>query len=117
MGVRDKGREFFVARRRRPVVGGIFIQSSSGIHERKVIDRCVVPTGDPEKPVCGHVFFEGESQEVIDRHVAACAREHHDAIVEHRERQHPEIMRPWDPELAAWVKKHGRAILEGRKRI
>lgn len=111
MGLREQGREFLVARRRRPK---LYVQTGSTIHERRVIDKCAVPT--PEGP-CGHLFFEGESQTTIDAHVSECARRNHDTIMEHRARQHPEIMKPWDPELAAWVKKHGRAILEGRKRI
>jgi hypothetical protein len=109
------GRPFYVARRRPAATGGLYVQTGSSIHHRPVVDRCRVPT--PEGP-CGHPMFEGESRESFERgHVVPCLRRNHDTIMQERARQHPDIMRPWDPELATWVKRHGDAILEGRKRI
>jgi hypothetical protein len=34
-----------------------------------------------------------------------------------RNRSHPEIMRPWDPELEKWISDNRTAILEDRKSI
>ena len=114
MSAADKGREFFVARRRRGSVGGIFIASGSSIHNRPVIDRCRVPT--PEGP-CGHPLFEGEPRSRFDAHIVDCLARNRETIMEARARQHPEIMEPWDTELDRWIAKHSEAILEGRKRI
>lgn len=114
MKFEKKGVPFWVARRRGRPAGDLVIPTASRMHEKRVVDRCRVPT--PEGP-CGHPLFEDEPRSKMDAHVVECCRRHHDTIMEERERQHPEIMRPWDPELASWVKEHGPAILEGRKRI
>ena len=80
--------------------------------ERKVVSRCRVPHG--ENRVCGFPFYEGESQAVIEAHTAQCVSDHHDAIVAERRRQHPEILKPWDPEHFKWIRENADALNEGR---
>jgi hypothetical protein len=82
------------------------------LEDRKVIDRCVVPT--KEGP-CGAEFYQGQ-EELRDRHVAECCRRHAEEIAAVREHQHPSIMAPWDPEFADWMTANRRGIAEGRVR-
>ena len=109
-----KGREFLVARRRKVNVGGLYIASGSSIHRREVVDRCRVPT--PDGP-CGHPLYEDEPRAKLEAHIRTCCAENHDFIMETRQRQHPEALEPWDPELAAWAKKNADRIMRGAKRM
>jgi hypothetical protein len=94
---------------------GLWIPPSATIHRQKPIGRCRVPVNDEGKP-CNHPFFPGEER-AMTTHIAACTKRHLDVIHRYRQRTHPDIMRPWDGELKAWVDKHSEAILEGRKRL
>lgn len=80
---------------------------------RRVVDRCAVPT--PDGP-CGHEFYEDEPAAVRERHIVACVKANADTVVEVRERMHPEIMRPWDPEYQAWLDEHAEGIAAGQVR-
>ena len=58
--------------------------------------------------VCGETFHENESV-AWEQHVVKCARRHHDTLVEAYETARPPVLyKPFDPEYAAWAKKHQR---------
>lgn len=82
---------------------------------REVISVCRIPV-NVDGEICGRRFFTGEEKQV-QQHALRCAREHGDAIRAWRERSHPSILKPWDPEFAGWVRGNRRAILEGRVRM
>lgn len=82
--------------------------------DREVISICRVPV-NAEGRVCGKRFYTGE-EKAAEVHTVRCARRHTDAIMAFRERSHPSIMKPWDPEYAAWLAQHKQAVLEGRMR-
>lgn len=77
--------------------------------------RCRVVV-DVDGTICGRPFFDGQRRQ-FELHCAACAREHHDVIVAYMKRRHPEVMNPWDTDLASWIRKHSTEILEGRKKM
>lgn len=77
-----------------------------------VISTCLVPT-NAEGEVCGQKFVKGQ-EDLARRHAIACTRRHADAIRAFSARVHPEVMLPWDPELAAYVKGNAK-ILSGRE--
>jgi hypothetical protein len=79
--------------------------------ESRILDRCRIPT--PDGP-CGHITLEEEGHRASQLHAVRCAQENHETILAVREEQHPEIMKPWDPEQFAWIRRNGAAILEGR---
>jgi hypothetical protein len=93
----------------------IFIPTSARLHGKEPIYVCRVITS-AEGDTCGKPFYEGEER-TRDFHVANCAKQNHDAIMAFRNRSHPEIMRPWDPELEKWISDNRTAILEDRKSI
>lgn len=91
----------------------LFLPTSSQIHGKRVVMRCtVIVNADGE--VCGHPFYEDESQEVRERHIVDCAARHAAAINAYRQRTHPDIMRPWDPEIAQYMAENKEALLSGR---
>lgn len=83
--------------------------------ERDVISTCLVPTNQ-NGDVCGAKFYRGQEREV-ERHARDCTRRNAGAIQEHLAMIHPDIMLPWDPELAEWMKLHKASILSGRMKI
>jgi hypothetical protein len=97
-----------------PLASGLIIPTSSSLHRRAPKYVCRVPTADGG--TCGHPFYEGEER-ARERHVAECCKRNHDAIVAFREKQHPDVLRPWDPELERWIAEHRDEVLEGRKSI
>lgn len=80
-----------------------------------VISTCLVPT-NRNGDVCGAKFYRGQERDV-ERHARDCTRRNADAIRDHLDMVHPDIMLPWDPELAAWMKQHKAAILSGRMKL
>jgi hypothetical protein len=80
----------------------------------RVVSRCTVPHGPGR--VCGWPFYDSDSEAAVLEHTRKCLSDHHEDVVAERERQHPSIMRPWDPEFFSWVRDPGRAraIMEGR---
>lgn len=84
-----------------------------------VISICRVPVAfdaeTGEVKTCGQKFVKGQEARV-ERHHAQCARDHDDVIRAYLQQRHPDIMKPWDPEYAAWLKQHARGIAEGRVR-
>jgi hypothetical protein len=80
--------------------------------QSEVISTCLVPV-DREGNVCGAKFVKGQERRAR-QHALECLARHRDAILEHSAQRYPEIMRPWDPELAAYVKGNQR-ILSGRE--
>lgn len=90
----------------------IYVPTSANIHGYQVIDRCrTIVNADGE--LCGHPFYENEPRSKIEAHITECLAKHAAAIRAFRDRQHPEIMRPWDPELAAFVKRNREELLSG----
>lgn len=83
--------------------------------ERDVISTCLIPT-NRNGDVCGAKFYRGQERDV-EKHALICRRRNADAIREHLDMVHPDIMLPWDPELAAWMKQHKSAILSGRMKV
>lgn len=77
---------------------------------KEVVDRCKIPT--PDGP-CGHAFYAGESDLKKAQHFKICAHEHMDGILEARQRQHPDVLKPWDPEYADWLDEHKAGIAAG----
>jgi hypothetical protein len=75
--------------------------------DRRIVDRC---------RVCKCPFYEDESRSRIERHLIDCVKANHDRLMADRARQHPEIMRPWDPEFAAWIQDPAkrRSLMTGR---
>lgn len=76
---------------------------------RRVIDRC---------RVCRTPFYEGESRARIEQHIRVCVSANHDRLMAERRRQHPDIMRPWDPEYARWIQDPAKraGIMSGKIR-
>lgn len=114
-----EGKEYIVARRRRLSASGLLVATSSSIHNRIVVDRCIIPVDDGEggtRP-CGHPLYEHEPRAALEAHIRDCAARNHNTIMELRQRQHPEVMEAWDPELAAWAQKNADAIMRGAKRM
>jgi hypothetical protein len=75
---------------------------------REVVDRC---------RICREfVVYEGEDPRTMERHLRECVKANHDALMAERERQHPEIMKPWDPDFFSWIRRNSDAVLEGRKK-
>lgn len=66
---------------------------------RKVIDRC---------RICKIPRYEGESQSSWESHIIGCIRRNQDRLAADRERQHPAILKPWDPEYARWIQDPAR---------
>jgi hypothetical protein len=83
--------------------------------QREVVSTCLVPTS-ADGDVCGAKFVRGQ-EDLARQHAVKCTRQHADAIQACMARQRPEIMKPWDPELAAWLKQHKDAIMSGRMRV
>lgn len=77
---------------------------------QEVVDVCKIPT--PDGP-CGHKFFAGESDSKKARHFKACAHANEEAIRALREKQHPDVMKPWDPEYKTWLDEHAVGIAAG----
>jgi hypothetical protein len=74
--------------------------------------RCsVIVNADGE--VCGHEFYKDEPQSKIDAHIVECTGRHASAIHAYRQRTHPDIMRPWDPEIAEYMAENKEALLRG----
>lgn len=73
--------------------------------DREIIDRC---------RVCKVPFFEGESRQRIETHVINCVKANHDRLMAKRKERN-DFLKPWDPELAAYVQDPARAkqILDG----
>jgi hypothetical protein len=94
------------------VAGGhvLFVPPSHVIHGHKPFGVCTVIV-NADGDVCRHPSF---SRSEYVNHAADCARAHESAIRAFRARQHPEILNPWDPEMAEWMGRHKDAILEGR---
>lgn len=80
--------------------------------QRDVISTCLVPV-NADGQVCGQKFVKGQEARA-KAHAIDCLRRNADAIRAHSARLHPEIMLPWDPELAAYVKGNAK-ILTGRE--
>lgn len=82
--------------------------------EHRIVDRCRIPTSTGP---CGHIVVASDHPRAMEFHVRECAPRNIAAIHEARQQQHPDIMRPWDPELEAWITRHRVPILEGRMTI
>jgi hypothetical protein len=95
-------------------VSKLYIATRSGIHEHAPIGVCRVPT--KEGRVCGKPFFPGEERAQAN-HAAACARENAEYVQAYLDRLRPDVMKPWDTELDAWVGQHRQALIEGRMKI
>jgi hypothetical protein len=90
----------------------IYVPTSSKLHGKQVVDRCkTIVNADGE--LCGHPFYEDEPRSRIEAHVTACLAQHAAAIRAFRQRTHPDVMRPWDPELAAFVSNNREAMIRG----
>lgn len=70
---------------------------------------CRVPVNADE--TCGKAFFPGEER-AFNRHVAECAQANAEAIHAASPRTRLEVLEPWDPEIAAHMKKVGERMLE-----
>lgn len=80
---------------------------------REVVDRCKVPT--PDGP-CGHPFYVGESDRKKVEHLRSCAEANLERIREVRQEQHPDVLKPWDPEYAGWLEDNAAGIATGSVR-
>lgn len=90
-----------------------YFTGENKLHKRRPIGVCqVIVTGDGDQ--CLTPFFDERERR---NHVATCATKHASAINAYRNRTHPEIMRPWDPELEKWMSSNKDAVLSGRKRV
>jgi hypothetical protein len=83
----------------------IWVPKSADVGERavvaregeQIVDRC---------RLCGEfVRYAGEPERVMIAHVQRCYSANEQRIREDRERAHPEIMKPWDPEYVSWLRK------------
>lgn len=84
-----------------------------GTKDRRPVGMCqVIVTGEGE--LCLTPFY---SERERRDHVAACAQKHTSAIHAYRKRTHPDIMRPWDPEMESWMSKHADGLLAGRLKV
>lgn len=95
------------------LVGGraLYIPLPHAIHNVKPVGICQIPVnGDGD--LCLEPTY---SEEARRQHAASCAEKHASAIHAFRKRQHPDIMRPWDPELEAYVSANKQALLTGEK--
>jgi hypothetical protein len=98
----------------------LYVQTASGIHLPNVASRCRIPTGRNELGewvICGHPTFDREGPRAEAAHNAECTRRNHEHIVEYMRQRHPDVMKPWDTELAAWVGENADALIEGRKKL
>lgn len=95
------------------IVGGhiLHVPPAHAIHGNRPIGICTVVV-NAEGELCGHPSYN-ESERLA--HSSECARRHASAINAYRLRTHPEIMRPWDPELESYVSQHRVEIATGRK--
>jgi len=66
---------------------------------RRVVDRC---------RICKAPRLEHETQRSWESHITRCLAEHHDELMAERRRRHPDILKPWDPEYAAWIQDPAR---------
>lgn len=80
---------------------------------RRVVDRCKVPT--PDGP-CGHAFYEDEPEVRKVEHFKECTERNRDLIHDLATKRHPEAMKPWDPEYAAWLEERREGIANGSVR-
>jgi hypothetical protein len=109
----------------------IYVQTPAGVHVPGGADprslvvpglqaRCQVPVEEVAPTrfrVCGHPFFEHEDHRVRERHVSRCSRENHEVLMKYLRTRRPEVMKPWDTELADWVSQHKQALVEGRMKL
>lgn len=84
-------------------------------------DRALVGGTDTSRPIVDRcricrefVVFEGEHPRTMEMHLRRCVAANEALLREERERQHPSIMAPWDPEFFRWMRSNERAVLEGR---
>lgn len=75
--------------------------------DRVIVDRC---------RICRAPFYEDESRSRIERHIIDCVNANRDRLMADRRRQHPEVMKPWDPEYARWIQDPARyeGLMSGR---
>jgi hypothetical protein len=79
--------------------------------------ECTTP--QPDGTLCGAKFLPGQ-EDRFDRHVKECSDRNADfaRALAPSARLGPVFGgEPYDVEFEAWVKEHGPAIMEGRKRI
>lgn len=70
------------------------------------IPRTAEPKYQCNVPGCDKVFYENERVQ-WEQHVASCARAHHDELqAAYNKARPPVLYKPFDPEYAAWAKKH-----------
>lgn len=76
-----------------------------------ILDKIWIPrTAKPRYQcnICGDKFYANERVK-WEHHTAQCAHEHHDDLqAAYDQARPPGFFKPFDPEYAAWAKKHGR---------
>jgi hypothetical protein len=93
--------------------GVLYVPPSHVIHNARPFGLCTVII-NADGDLCRHPSY---SRAEFLGHASKCAPAHESAIRAYRARQHPDILRPWDPELESWMGKHKAAILEGRMSV
>jgi hypothetical protein len=83
--------------------------------QRDVISTCLVVV-DASGKTCGQKFYRGQ-EALATKHTLDCLNRHRDELEAHMNHIHPEIMKPWDPEFAAWMHQHREAVAEGRMKV
>lgn len=91
----------------------IWVPSSADVGDREVVEHHR-PVADRCRICKEFVRYRDEPPAVMEMHAARCVKRHEEQLREQRAREHPEIMRPWDPEMARWMREHKTAVLEGR---
>lgn len=80
---------------------------------KRVVDRCRIPT---ENGPCGHAFLEDEPEVRKVAHLKECAERNAHVIREAAAKHHPDVLKPWDPEYAAWLEERKDGIAAGTVR-
>jgi hypothetical protein len=95
------------------IVGGhiLHVPPAHVIHNIRPVGVCQIPV-NADGDLCLEPTY---SEEARRQHAAKCAQENATAINAFRNRQHPEVMRPWDPELEEFVMRRRVDILTGRE--
>jgi hypothetical protein len=83
----------------------IWVPKSADVGDRAVVAREGEQVADRCRICWDFVRYEGEPERVMIAHVQRCYAEHEAQLREDRERAHPEIMKPWDPEYVSWLRK------------